>query len=143
MSADLALLFIRAVTQQVDAEGGPASFDTSALRGLRELQAAPGRFSCILPVTPPVQNRYGTLHGGCIGEARRGLPLSLARTWTGGSLDGAVTEACRCRRRALRAGCPAALRPVAPLAPQPPQPRWSTPWARRRSSRSARAAASA
>jgi hypothetical protein len=31
-----------------------------------------GRVRCALPVTPAVQNRYGTLHGGCIG-ARRGV----------------------------------------------------------------------
>ena len=31
---------------------------------LREL--TPGRCVCVFPVRPRVQNRYGTLHGGCV-----------------------------------------------------------------------------
>jgi acyl-coenzyme A thioesterase 13 len=30
------------------------------------VHAEPGVVRCALPVTPAVQNRYGTLHGGCI-----------------------------------------------------------------------------
>ena len=32
----------------------------------REVTVEPGRITCVLPVTPQVENRYSTLHGGCI-----------------------------------------------------------------------------
>ena len=70
MSTELALGFINAVKSQRDTAGAAQSFDTTALAGLTDCAAAPGRFTAALPITPAVQNRYGTLHGGCIG----GLP---------------------------------------------------------------------
>ena len=42
-------------------------FDTTALQGLKDITAEPGQVTCRLPVRDRVQNRYGTLHGGCIG----------------------------------------------------------------------------
>lgn len=40
-------------------------FDHTALRGLKDIETSHGRLTCTLPVSPEVQNRYGTLHGGC------------------------------------------------------------------------------
>ncbi len=39
----------------------------SALNGLKDIRASSGCVLCTLPVTKRVQNRYNTLHGGCIG----------------------------------------------------------------------------
>ena len=36
------------------------NFDTTALYGLRDIQASKGRIQATLPVTKRVQNRYGT-----------------------------------------------------------------------------------
>ncbi|PNH09078.1 Acyl-coenzyme A thioesterase 13 [Tetrabaena socialis] len=44
---------------------GRTTFDATALQGLTVVEAAEGRVICELPVTARVQNRYGTLHGGC------------------------------------------------------------------------------
>lgn len=33
----------------------------------RDVKTEPGFCSCIIPVTADVENRFGTLHGGCIG----------------------------------------------------------------------------
>lgn len=74
MSAALALAFLENVTAQRDADGVSQSFDTTALSRLHSIEVpAPGRLTAVLPITPEVQNRYGTLHGGCIGDWRRGL----------------------------------------------------------------------
>eukprot|EP00884_Botryococcus_braunii_P006371 jgi/Botrbrau1/15735/Bobra.4_1s0104.2 len=43
-----------------------ASFDTTALHAIYDIEAFEGRLVCKLPVTELVQNRFGTLHGGCI-----------------------------------------------------------------------------
>ena len=32
----------------------------------QDFNLEPGRCVCVFPVTPRVQNRYGTLHGGCV-----------------------------------------------------------------------------
>ena len=50
----------------------------------RSFKLEPGWCVCVFPVTPRVQNRYGTLHGGCVatlvdvvdrGLAHRGAPI--------------------------------------------------------------------
>ena len=46
------------------------NFEATALHGLRDITAASGRVVCTLPVRQRVQNRYKTLHGGCIGEPK-------------------------------------------------------------------------
>ena len=43
-------------------------FDTVALQTITDIRAYEGRLTCLIPVEPRVQNRYGTLHGGCIGQ---------------------------------------------------------------------------
>lgn len=43
-------------------------FEATALYALTDTSAREGQVVCTLPVRPPVQNIYGTLHGGCIGE---------------------------------------------------------------------------
>lgn len=40
-------------------------FDHTALQGIKDIKTSHGRLTCTLPVEPRVQNRYGTLHGGC------------------------------------------------------------------------------
>ena len=67
MSTELALAFLEAGTHQRNENGAPEQFDTTALSALRDVQASAGRVTARLPVTPEVSNRYGTLHGGCIG----------------------------------------------------------------------------
>jgi acyl-coenzyme A thioesterase PaaI-like protein len=63
-------LFLESLTgsnlTDIDLEDAPV-FDTVALNTIRDIQAFPGRLTCIIPVEQRVQNRYGTLHGGCIG----------------------------------------------------------------------------
>ena len=46
------------------------NFEATALHGLKDITAANGRVVCTLPVKQRVQNRYKTLHGGCIGEPK-------------------------------------------------------------------------
>lgn len=56
-------------------------FDTVALQTITDIRAYEGRLTCIIPVEPRVQNRYGTLHGGCIGQHTAPLPyLKMARS---------------------------------------------------------------
>ena len=43
-------------------------FDTVALQTITDIRGYEGRLTCLIPVEPRVQNRYGTLHGGCIGQ---------------------------------------------------------------------------
>lgn len=44
------------------------NFDTTALAGLKVVNTTPGRMLCELHVAPRVQNRFGSLHGGCVGK---------------------------------------------------------------------------
>lgn len=68
MSLALGVEFLQASISQADSStDAPLVFDTTALRQLHSIEAAPGRVTAELPVTPAVANRYGTLHGGCIG----------------------------------------------------------------------------
>lgn len=48
-------------------DGKPTQFDSLVLHGLHDFEAGDGKVSCCLEVTEQLQNRYGTLHGGCIG----------------------------------------------------------------------------
>ncbi|KAL3140714.1 hypothetical protein ABBQ32_005270 [Trebouxia sp. C0010 RCD-2024] len=40
-------------------------FETTALHGLTDITASPGKVVCTLPIKHRVKNRYKTLHGGC------------------------------------------------------------------------------
>ena len=69
-------LFLQALTgsglTDIDLEQAP-NFDTVALHSIYDIQAHPnGRLTCKLRVDEHVQNRYRTLHGGCIGESHGG-----------------------------------------------------------------------
>lgn len=44
------------------------NFEATALHGVKDITATHGQVVCTLPVTQRVQNRYNTLHGGCIGN---------------------------------------------------------------------------
>ena len=44
------------------------SFEATALHGLTDITASPGKVVCTLPIKDRVKNRYQTLHGGCTGE---------------------------------------------------------------------------
>ena len=68
LGTELAVAFLETVAHHRDADGCSLQFDTTALSALKDVTATPGRCTAVLPVTPPVSNRYGTLHGGCIGE---------------------------------------------------------------------------
>lgn len=43
-------------------------FETTALHGLTDVTASPGKVVCTLPIKHRVKNRHKTLHGGCTGE---------------------------------------------------------------------------
>lgn len=90
MSTELAVQFLEAVVQHRDEQGQPLQFDTTALAELRDVHAEPGRVTARLPVSPAVSNRYGTLHGGCIGG--RGLEGRLG----GGCCGAAAPLSPRC-----------------------------------------------
>lgn len=148
MSIELAEGFLATLTQHRGPSGASLCFDTTALGALQldSVRASPGRITAVLPVTPAVANRYGTLHGGCIGA-----PAPGGSAWgaeRAGGRGGARL------RRAHGAGASAHLRwgpglahgsDMAPCTrqPSPPQPPWWTQWARRRWSQSAPRAASA
>lgn len=79
MSTELAMAFLRSVSTHRDAATGePLQFDTTALSTLHSLHAERGRVTAEMPVTHAVANRYGTLHGGCIG-ARVGGCITSCR----------------------------------------------------------------
>lgn len=62
-------LFLQALTGSGSTDMSEDSmFDTVALQTVTDIRAYKGRLTCIIPVQPRVQNRYGTLHGGCIGQ---------------------------------------------------------------------------
>ena len=72
---DAGVMFLQALTgsglEGIDLDQAP-NFDTVALHSIYDIQAypeTPGRLTCKLRVETPVQNRYRTLHGGCIGPA--------------------------------------------------------------------------
>ena len=46
----------------------PQNFDSVALHSIYDITAYSGRLTCKIRVDQAVQNRYHTLHGGCIGE---------------------------------------------------------------------------
>ena len=49
-------------------EGGkPVQFESLTLSNLYGFETGDGTLTCYLDVTEELQNRYGTLHGGCIG----------------------------------------------------------------------------
>mmetsp|Transcript_1192 Transcript_1192/g.3372 ORF Transcript_1192/g.3372 Transcript_1192/m.3372 type:complete len:165 (+) Transcript_1192:188-682(+) len=57
--------FLSAIVSEAEAQ--PAkSFDSLALRGIKIVEATPGRCICSFKAEPERLNRYGTLHGGCI-----------------------------------------------------------------------------
>lgn len=58
--------FLLYSTTRKNDDGSFRIFDTTSLEGLYDIRAEPGRVTCRLPVTERVQNRNGTLHGGCI-----------------------------------------------------------------------------
>lgn len=73
-SAEAAVAFLEYLTSnvikdEVDLNSSPC-FDTLAMVDLKDITASPGRVVCRFPVTERVQNRYNTLHGGCIGATR-------------------------------------------------------------------------
>lgn len=74
-------LFLQALTGSgLDADSFKehSIFDTVALQTIRDIKAYEGRLTCIIPVELRVQNRYETLHGGCIGKPICSKPLSPA-----------------------------------------------------------------
>lgn len=127
--------FLEACTQHRDEAGLALQFDTTALPALCDVKAVPGRVSAVLPVTPAVSNRYGTLHGGCIGQ----------RDWD--SCTFSPAHACRAPAALLNnnlAALPphhiaAAARSLSCMLQLP----WWTPWALRRWSQPAPRAGSA
>lgn len=54
-----------------------STFETTALYGLKDISATEGQIVCTLPVRPPVENIYHTLHGGCIGASTLRLGFVL------------------------------------------------------------------
>lgn len=52
-------------------DGKPIQFETLTLSNLYGFEVGDGLVTCYLDVTEELQNRYGTLHGGCIGVAGR------------------------------------------------------------------------
>ncbi len=79
MSIELGIGFLRSLLRHRAPDGASLCFDTTALSTLQleSIQASPGRITASMPVTDAVANRYGTLHGGCIGAC-------AARAWLGG-----------------------------------------------------------
>lgn len=69
MSNELGIGFLRSLLRHRAPDGASLCFDTTALSTLQleSIQASPGRLTASMPVTDAVANRYGTLHGGCIG----------------------------------------------------------------------------
>lgn len=55
-------------------------FDTLALHGIYGFSADDGTATCYLDVVDELQNRYGTLHGGCIGKLWLSV-VPLASLW--------------------------------------------------------------
>jgi acyl-coenzyme A thioesterase PaaI-like protein len=53
----------------------------STLEGLEVTGGGPGSVVCKLHVSKKLQNRYGTLHGGCIGEGLVGSPTPQWLPW--------------------------------------------------------------
>lgn len=52
------------------------TFDTTALHGLEITNTTVGRMTCNFPVNKRVQNRFGALHGGCVGNGCMQLNLA-------------------------------------------------------------------
>lgn len=81
-------------------------FDHTALRGVRDIRASPGRIQCTMTVDASVRNRYGTLHGGCtatlidtVGSAalvtvskRSGVSLNISTTYLAAMPEGEEVE---------------------------------------------------
>jgi hypothetical protein len=71
----LALRFLRVGTAHRDAAGKALQYDTVVLTGLRDIRAAPGRLTAVLPVTPALSGNYACMHPGCIGELDLTVPI--------------------------------------------------------------------
>lgn len=85
MSNELGIGFLRALLQHRTPSGDSLCFDTTALSGLQldSIRASPGRLTATMPVSDAVANRYGTLHGGCIGALGGGALLLHLMTHRG------------------------------------------------------------
>jgi acyl-coenzyme A thioesterase PaaI-like protein len=94
MSTEMAVLFLEATTQSRDADGRPNQFDTTAMSGLRDVKATSGHVIALLDVTQEVSNRYGTLHGGCIGEHESLRHREKDRDPAHHVMAGGVLQAC-------------------------------------------------
>lgn len=58
--------FLRNIVQQRGGASNAAlNFDTTALDGIENILASPGKVRCDFFVSSKMQNRYNTLHGGC------------------------------------------------------------------------------
>lgn len=77
--------------KDVDLNNAP-SFDTTALHAVYDIRASEGKLVCKFPVTELVQNRFNTLHGGCIGSLlpQGLLPVSLLVYYASALFD--ITE---------------------------------------------------
>eukprot|EP00854_Cymbomonas_tetramitiformis_P014592 gene14592-17243_t len=60
IDADRAKLFLQFLQQNNN------TYDQTVLADIKDVYCERGRFTCVIPVNEKVQNRYGTLHGGCI-----------------------------------------------------------------------------
>lgn len=61
-------LFLKSIINERDEQGQPLNFDALNLAELTDIDVESGRCRCSLTITRRHQNRYGTLHGGCIGR---------------------------------------------------------------------------
>ncbi|KAG2440960.1 hypothetical protein HXX76_003813 [Chlamydomonas incerta] len=64
-SLALARTFVEALVAGNAVPNRTTTFDATALAGLSVVHVEPGRLVAEMPVRERVQNRYGTLHGGC------------------------------------------------------------------------------
>ncbi len=74
-----AIAFVSDLVSAYDDDFDPeatSNFEATALYGLKDISATEGHVVCTLPVRPPVENIYHTLHGGCIGAPTQRVFLS-------------------------------------------------------------------
>ncbi len=74
-----AIAFISDLVSAHDDDFDPeatSTFEATALYGLKDISATEGQIVCTLPVRPPVENIYHTLHGGYIGAPTQCVTVS-------------------------------------------------------------------
>jgi len=63
---DIGRQFLQAIISRQLDNGEAGTFDALVLGSLQNIKGTRGKLTCSMMIVPQLQNRYGTMHGGCM-----------------------------------------------------------------------------